>query len=75
MMPLCTTTTRPLSSVCGWALRSAGAPWVAQRVWAMACGEAGRALLASSFSSSAILPILRRTSMPSLLRTATPAES
>ncbi len=34
MMPLWTIATcSPL--MCGWALRSAGMPWVAQRVWAM----------------------------------------
>ena len=33
MMPLWMTATRPLTSVCGWALRSVGPPWVAQRVW------------------------------------------
>jgi hypothetical protein len=33
MMPLWTTATRPLQSVWGWALRSLGAPCVAQRVW------------------------------------------
>ena len=31
-MPLCTTATRPLQSVWGWALASVGLPWVAQRV-------------------------------------------
>ena len=35
MMPLWTTATRPRASVCGWALTSVGAPWVAQRVWPM----------------------------------------
>ena len=35
MMPLCTTATRPDSSVCGWALASVAGPWVAQRVWPM----------------------------------------
>ena len=34
MMPLCTTASSWLEK-CGWALRSHGAPWVAQRVWAM----------------------------------------
>src|SRR6185312_9847312 len=33
MMPLWTSVTRP--AVCGWALRSDGAPCVAQRVWPM----------------------------------------
>ena len=32
-MPLCTTTTFPVVSECGWAFTSVGAPWVAQRVW------------------------------------------
>ena len=35
MIPLWMTATRPLASVCGWALRSVGPPWVAQRVWPM----------------------------------------
>lgn len=35
MMPLWTTATLPSASRCGWALTSEGAPWVAQRVWAM----------------------------------------
>ena len=34
-MPLWTTAIRPAASVCGWALRSLGSPWVAQRVWAI----------------------------------------
>ena len=33
MMPLWTTAS--LSVACGWALRSLGRPWVAQRVWPM----------------------------------------
>ncbi len=35
MMPLWTTATLPSASRCGWAFTSDGAPWVAQRVWAM----------------------------------------
>ncbi len=35
MMPLCTTATLLSADMCGWAFRSDGAPWVAQRVWAM----------------------------------------
>ncbi|CAM5226634.1 hypothetical protein SFUMM280S_06648 [Streptomyces fumanus] len=35
MMPLCTTATLWSADRCGWALTSEGAPWVAQRVWAM----------------------------------------
>ncbi len=34
MMPLCTSATLPPTRM-GWALRSLGTPWVAQRVWAM----------------------------------------
>ena len=33
MMPLWTSATGP--TMCGWALPTVGAPWVAQRVWAM----------------------------------------
>ena len=32
MIPLWTTATLPVASWCGWALRSVGGPWVAQRV-------------------------------------------
>ena len=35
MIPLWMTATRPAASRCGWALRSVGRPWVAQRVWPM----------------------------------------
>ena len=34
MMPLCTMAS-PSLEMCGWALRSLGTPWVAQRVCAM----------------------------------------
>ena len=33
MIPLWTTAILPVASRCGWALRSVGRPWVAQRVW------------------------------------------
>ena len=42
MIPLCTTATRPASSVCGWALASVAGPWVAQRVWPMPVVPANR---------------------------------
>lgn len=35
MMPLWTTATLLSASRCGWAFSSLGAPWVAQRVWAI----------------------------------------
>ena len=41
MIPLWMTVISPVQSWCGWALRSFGRPWVAQRVWARpmaACG-------------------------------------
>ena len=34
-MPLCTTAIEPSALVCGWALASLGAPWVAHRVCPM----------------------------------------
>ena len=49
MMPLCTMATR--AEACGWALRSVGAPCVAQRVWPMPVKPAS----GFSFSSCAEL--------------------
>ena len=83
MMPLCTRATRPaapLALVCagpwlkwGWALCTAGAPCVAQRVWAMPVPLA----MCSAFTcstSSATRAVLRARRSPSLC-TATPQES
>ena len=66
MMPLWMTATVPVQSTCGWALRSLGAPWVAQRVWPMPVrGRRQRALveqrlevgqLAARFFAVASLP-------------------
>ena len=42
MIPLCTTATRPLASVCGCALTSVAGPWVAHRVWPMPTLPANR---------------------------------
>ena len=42
MIPLCTTATRPASSVCGWALASVAGPCVAQRVWPIPVAPAKR---------------------------------
>ena len=79
MMPLWTRAMRPAASVWGWALRRVGAPWVAQRVWAMPMLAAGRASpLARSISASRTLmrPTARRTcSLRSASMTARPAES
>ena len=72
MMPLCTIATRSVAM--GWALRSEGLPWVAQRVWPMPIVPASGSLpsRASRFTS---LPSARRRSMWPLTRVATPAES
>ena len=57
MMPLWITATRPVQSRCGCALRSVGAPWVAQRVWPIADRtRRRRPSSASAASSSASLP-------------------
>ena len=75
MMPLCTTAMRPVASVCGCALRSFGAPWVAQRVWPMPVVPV-IVRLASSLSRFSIRPAFLATcSVPSGPTTATPAES
>ena len=74
MMPLCTTTMRPVQSWWGWAFSSVGRPWVAQRVWPRPHSpESGSAaMLAARFCS---LPAERRRTTTPSLTTATPAES
>ncbi len=42
MIPLWMTVISPVQSWCGWALRSFGRPWVAQRVWARPMAACGR---------------------------------
>ena len=76
MMPLWMTATAPVQSMCGWALRSVGAPWVAQRVWPMPSGRpAGSGLLVERVSRLASLPArLVTDSLPSAAMAA-PAES
>ena len=74
MMPLWMRATRPRLSRMGWALRSEGAPWVAQRVWP-------RPKLPSTGSASSLAT--SRPSFPSAFTvasspsrtTTTPAES
>ena len=74
MMPLCTSAIRsPL--VCGWALISLGAPWVAQRVWAIPVRPA-IGPVSSADSSAATLPWrLHTRSLPAPSIIARPAES
>ena len=74
MMPLWTTTRRPVQSRCGWAFSSVGRPCVAQRVWPRPKAPSiGSALMASSSRES--LPALRRSSISPSRTTAMPAES
>ena len=73
MIPLCTTATRPASSVCGWALASVAGPCVAQRVWPIPVAPAKR--LGRASPRSRTLPACLATRIPRLPRTATPAES
>src|ERR1044071_1383768 len=74
MIPLWTTTMRPVQSRCGCAFSSVGRPCVAQRVcptpYSPSTGSTRMAC--SKFAS---LPADRRSEMPSGLTTATPAES
>ena len=75
MMPLCTTAIRPVASVCGWALRSLGAPWVAHRVCPIPVVPL-TVRPASSLSRFSIRPAFLATcNVPSRSMTATPAES
>ena len=57
MMPLCTTTIRPVQSRCGWAFSSVGRPCVAHRVWPTPY---------SPSSGSAWMTSSRRESFPAL---------
>jgi len=74
MMPLCTTTIRPLQSWWGWAFSSVGRPCVAQRVCPSPQSPASgsRSRLADRFAS---LPAERRRTIEPSLTTAIPAES
>ena len=70
MMPLWTTAIFP--ETWGWAFRSLGAPWVAQRVWAMPVTLESAA---DRDYSSATRPTERTRSMPLPAMAARPAES
>ena len=74
MMPLCTTAKRPSFETWGWALKSVGAPCVAQRVWPMPTVP-GTAAPSCVFSQSlAMRPLTFSTSMAPSCTTAMPAE-
>ena len=63
MIPLWTTAILTAASLCGWALRSVGRPWVAQRVWPTPeCPLSAAGSVASSAASRlASRPARRRT--------------
>ena len=50
MMPLWTTTMRPVQSRCGWAFSSVGRPCVAQRVWPTPYSAVDRVVARCAFS-------------------------
>ena len=75
MMPLCTMAMRPEQSVWGWALRSVGAPWVAQRVWPMPAVPTRLAVLHRSTSVATRPAHFTPCRLPEGDRTSTPAES
>lgn len=79
MIPLCTMATFPVQSTCGWALRSVGAPCVAQRVCPIAApAETGAsATIERSFSTERVSSATRttRSSLDPASAKATPAES
>ena len=76
MIPLWITATEPSADRCGWALRSVGPPWVAQRVCPMPMVAGGQraARRAPSPGWPACRPSSAELSCPSAT-TATPAES
>ena len=73
MIPLWTTATSPLVSVCGCAFTSLAGPWVAQRVWPIPARPENR--LGRSSASWRTRPACLATLTPLLPSTATPAES
>src|SRR5690242_10144254 len=75
MIPLWMMATRESSSRCGCALRSFGAPCVAQRVWPMPTVLGDIGCSASTFSRFPSLPARLRVSRCPSETTATPAES
>ena len=75
MMPLWMTVMAPVQSTCGWALRSLGRPWVAQRVCARPTAASGVAS-ASAVRRLVSLPARFSTnSSPLGVTSAMPAES
>ena len=74
MMPLWTIA-MPSLEMCGWALRSLGTPWVAQRVWAMPSPPWVGSASSASSSLRTLPTVRRRFNLPLPLSTATPAES
>ena len=75
MIPLWITATRPSQSRWGCALRSVGAPCVAQRVWPIPTFPTGRSPASRAASSSPSLPARFTTPSDAPSITATPAES
>ncbi len=75
MMPLWMTATVPVQSTWGWALRSLGAPWVAQRVWPMPVVAGAIGLSSSSASRLPSLPAFFAVASFPSASIATPAES
>ena len=74
MMPLWISASRRRPSSIGWALRSDGAPWVAQRVWPRP-QLPGRSWSASLVTSRSSLPSALTVASSPSRGTTTPAES
>ena len=75
IMPLWTTAKSPCSERCGWAFVSVGAPWVAQRVWAMPHFPVSAAPFEVFSARFATEPLAFTISMRPASSTATPALS
>ena len=74
MMPLWTTTMRPVQSRCGWAFSSVGRPCVAQRVWPMPYSPSSGLHRQHLFEPRELAGAAPQLDAPSRT-TATPAES
>ena len=75
MIPLCTSATRPVAPRCGCALRSLGAPWVAQRVCPIPVLDSGSGCSTSALSRFASLPARFCDAIEPSCTRAMPAES
>ena len=75
MIPLWMTVISPVQSRCGWAFRSFGRPWVAQRVWASPIAACGVRSAIAVWRLASLPARFSTNSSPESSTSAIPAES